>query len=247
VVVVVPPVLAELSSVPQALEAVLVEQLVSRAAVEALGIGVLDGLPRADEVMLDAVLVGPGVERAHRTPSVHGVGQEVHRPAVVHRRRHRPRHPRRLRGALPALATCGGPEPGVDPVDALVVHAGAFSPEHRREPLVAEARSPSRLLHERLLESLDLRLAALVPLDGSVLPCQPASPTLAQAEVGLEVLRQRSASRRADHFFWSADFRASPSRERSATICFKRRFSSPSSRRRFASFTSRPPYLERHA
>ena len=64
VVIVTPPVLAELPGVPQALEAVLVEQLVSRAAVEALGEGVLNGLPRADEVVLDAVAVGPGVERA---------------------------------------------------------------------------------------------------------------------------------------------------------------------------------------
>ena len=40
------------------------QDFVPQAAVEALGVGVLDRLPRPDEVMLDAVAVGPGVEGA---------------------------------------------------------------------------------------------------------------------------------------------------------------------------------------
>src|SRR5262249_23185672 len=44
-------------------EPVLVETLVSESAVGALNKGVLDRLPRADEVDLDTPAVGPGVER----------------------------------------------------------------------------------------------------------------------------------------------------------------------------------------
>jgi hypothetical protein len=60
----VPPIPSERSGVPQALEAALLEQLISHAAVEALHEGVLNGLSHANGVVLDAMAVDPGVERA---------------------------------------------------------------------------------------------------------------------------------------------------------------------------------------
>src|SRR5262249_41939793 len=63
-------------------EPVLVETLVSESAVEALNEGVLDRLPRADEVELDAPAVGPGVERP---------ASELKAIVADQRRRERPR------------------------------------------------------------------------------------------------------------------------------------------------------------
>ena len=62
-------------------KAVLVQKLVSEAPVEALREGVLDGLARADEVVLDAALVAPGIEGlAGELRAV--VGADRSRPSV---------------------------------------------------------------------------------------------------------------------------------------------------------------------
>ena len=61
-VVVLAPVGSEVTHVPEASEAMLVEELVPDATVEALREGVLDRLSRPDEVMLDLVGIAPGVE-----------------------------------------------------------------------------------------------------------------------------------------------------------------------------------------
>jgi hypothetical protein len=50
----------------EASEAVLVQELVPDAAVEALGKRVLDWLARSDEVVLDPMRVAPSVERSAR-------------------------------------------------------------------------------------------------------------------------------------------------------------------------------------
>ncbi|MNT85395.1 hypothetical protein D3C72_2255570 [compost metagenome] len=62
-VVVVPPFLDEIASVPQALELVVIEALVPKLPVEAFDEGVLDRLPRRNEPQADLVVVGPAVER----------------------------------------------------------------------------------------------------------------------------------------------------------------------------------------
>ena len=61
-VVVSEPVSAEVASMLDAREAVLVQELVADAPVEALRIRVLDGLAGADEVVFDSTGVAPGVE-----------------------------------------------------------------------------------------------------------------------------------------------------------------------------------------
>lgn len=66
-----------ITGVPQVLEAVLVEQLVEQARIEALRKRTLNGLHRADEVVLDAVAIGTGVERA-ATHGARGPRHEQH-------------------------------------------------------------------------------------------------------------------------------------------------------------------------
>ena len=62
-VVVVVPVMPEIASVATAPKAVLVEELVADASVQALGECVLYGLSGPDEVVLNPVSVGPGIKR----------------------------------------------------------------------------------------------------------------------------------------------------------------------------------------
>lgn len=56
------PVLQQVLGVTHAREAMLVQELVSHATVEALGVGLLDRLAQSDEVMLDATPVALLVE-----------------------------------------------------------------------------------------------------------------------------------------------------------------------------------------
>ena len=65
-VVVRQPVIDQILSMPHAGEAVLVQELVAHARVEALGKSVLHGLAWTNRVMLDAVLVAPLVESLAR-------------------------------------------------------------------------------------------------------------------------------------------------------------------------------------
>ena len=62
VVVVVALILSEPAGVPEALEALLVQKLISKPPVEALCVRVLNRLPWANEVVLDIVAVAPDVE-----------------------------------------------------------------------------------------------------------------------------------------------------------------------------------------
>ena len=65
-VVVLEPVSPEISCMREASKAVLVQELVPDAAVEALSERVLDRLSWPDEVVLDPMRVAPGVERSAR-------------------------------------------------------------------------------------------------------------------------------------------------------------------------------------
>ena len=60
-VVVGTPLQPEISGVPEALEAMLVQQFITDTPVEALGVWVLGRLAGPDEVMFDPIPVGPCV------------------------------------------------------------------------------------------------------------------------------------------------------------------------------------------
>jgi hypothetical protein len=61
-VVVCPPFFDDLASVSEGEEPVFVQALVAQPAVEALDVGVLDGLAGIDEAQANTVLIGPLVE-----------------------------------------------------------------------------------------------------------------------------------------------------------------------------------------
>lgn len=69
-----------------------------------------------------------------------------------------------------------------------------------------------------------------------------ARPSLGNRELLLQVRGRRTLRRRAHQFFDATCFSIWLSRDRSATNCFSRRFSSSSSESRFASSDFIPPY-----
>ena len=75
------PVLQQVLGVAHGREAVLVQELVAHARVEALCVGVLDRLARSDGVMLDATLSSPLVEGPTRELRA-VVGSDPRRGAV---------------------------------------------------------------------------------------------------------------------------------------------------------------------
>ena len=63
-IVVDPPVFDDLAGFADAGEPMLVQALLSVAAIETLDVGVLRWLARVDEIQLDAVIIGPSIQRS---------------------------------------------------------------------------------------------------------------------------------------------------------------------------------------
>ena len=86
----------------------------------------------------------------------------------------------------------------------------------------------------------------LITVRRSIQSNQATSAAFAQTQPFPPEAHHRSLRFWRHHFRWSASFSADTSSAWSATIFFKRRFSSSSSLSRLASLTPMPPYLLRH-
>src|SRR5581483_5635698 len=132
----------------------------------------------------------------------------------------------------------------VQPVHAFHVHRPALSGQHRPQTPVAIARLLSRQVEQRLPQLGVAVRSGVVTVTGAVHFQKPASLPLADA---IFRHRERHVPPRAHKlhpFFRITPFSTSRSRLRSATISFRRRFSSSSARNRLASETSMPPYFD---
>src|SRR5262249_47823442 len=131
----------------------------------------------------------------------------------------------------------------VKPLYSLPVDGMAFAPQQHVQPPVTK---PPPLLgqgFQPLAQYPVIRPHALVAHARPVTADHPAGPPLAHLE-DLAQIRHGLPSRGGPHhFFPSRSFSAALSSMASASIRFKRPFSSSSARSRFASDTSRPPYL----
>src|SRR5512133_4286307 len=131
----------------------------------------------------------------------------------------------------------------VNPVQALMIHLVPAPFQQRSQAPIAEARLLPRQFDQVLAQLRVILRPWFISITAAIHRQQLASPALTEAVFGNHESHILPLTYKLQPFFRMTPFRASRSRLRSATSCFRRRFSSSSSFKRRASFTSIPPYL----
>src|SRR5579872_380722 len=171
------------------------------------------------------------------------VVNEVHRPVLVQVRglgrleSPRDRHAGFL--AAPNLQLCGG----IDPKHPFVIGDNALAAKQDIQPPV----TPSSPFRCKVLQAIEQMLIVLgfasVSYGFPMQVQQPANAPFTEGESLLHSLRCSPSLRRLYQFFEFTNLSASLSRDSSATLIFRRRFSSSSCLRRAISLVLMPPYF----
>src|ERR1051325_1312240 len=201
------------------------------------------GVDRYDQ-RFSAVIVDD-IEHAQLSSISQRVGYEVHRPSDVRRDGNGGRHTS-SRQPLARPLSHTQPRFPIDPVDALVIHHHSFPPQLPIQTPVAVPRVLCGKLAHPLLQRLAAVPFALVAMGCSPDAHKPAAPPFAHPMCLLQKANDVASCRRLHHFRLTTSFSARLSSVNSATMCFRRRFSSSNSRSRRACDTSMPPYFAFH-
>src|SRR3954453_8407276 len=128
----------------------------------------------------------------------------------------------------------------------MVDHVAVFLQKHSQPPISKAWSLPRQFRQPCPQFPISVRLW-LVTVGAAIQAIELASAALAQAILLHRERHVLPAAYELHPFFEITALRTSRSRLRSATRCFRRRFSSSSCRSRLASLTCMPPYLPFHA
>src|SRR5665213_11994 len=177
-------------------------------------------------------------------PLCQAVGNEVHRPFPIRR------HCACSGGNRPDYALTLHPPQretlfAIQPVNSFHIHLHTpLLRQNDPQPPIAEARVLPRFRHQRFAQLLVPVRARIVPVTRPFDVKEPASPAFAESILVHQQCHVPARTHKPHPFFRITAFSASLPRLRSATISLRRRFSSSSDLRRFASLTSIPPYFD---
>jgi hypothetical protein len=183
------------------------------------------------------------VEHAESPASGKLVMHEVQAPALVGERQHRPRRPRADGAPSPLPAPDRQPLLPVDPLRLLAVDRDAVPPQQDVQSAVAETASLAGQLAQTCPQILVALATRAVAHARPVGPDHGAGAPLAHPEPSLQPRDRLPLGGHAHHFFASRSFNPALSSMASASSRLSLPFSSSSARNRFASDTSKPPYL----
>src|SRR5260370_10645630 len=186
------------------------------------------------------------IEGAKATAFPQRIAHEVCCPTFVHRlgglqRRRVPCwHPSL---ALPSFVQF---QAAIHPMHSLVIPAPALPSQPLEQLRKSFLRPPVRQLQKQLDEFPVATRSAPIAVHRSSQAHRLTGPTLGQFMLSSQLPHQFALDRRRYSFFAITSFSARVSSNNSADICFKRRFSSSSSRSRRMSAASIPPYFVFH-
>src|SRR5271168_177441 len=153
------------------------------------------------------------------------------------------RHPRQSLPLEPPHHEALG---SIQPVHTLCAHRKSTLCDQRMQSPVSVPRLLTRQIHQLLSQRRVVIRSRFVTITAAIQCDELAGPTLAHPELLAGERHIGPHAGKLHPFFRITAFSTSLSRLRSATRCFRRRFSSSSPLSFWASLTSVPPYLDVH-